>query len=90
VSYWAHTFMPDQWARREAAQRDHRYVKPEDQREYAEWLAHISELPATEEDRWRWEFNLLTPEDRAEFEAWLRSSDLGSDNDDNNNTITKD
>jgi len=87
VSYWGHTYLPDLWAKREAARYDERLIRAEDEREYFEWLAQKEELPATEEDRWRWEFNLLTPEDRAEFEAWLRSDERGLDN---NETETKD
>jgi hypothetical protein len=81
--------MPEEWARREAQYQHPRdmdpLVKPEDEREYFEWLAKRDEIPATEEDRFRWEFNLLTPEDRREWEEWLRSSEGSLDINNNNN-----
>ena len=89
MSYWGHTYLPDLWAKREAARYDERLIRAEDEREYFEWLAHIEELPASDEDRWRWEFNLLSAEEVAEFEAWLRSDERGLDNNETE-TETKD
>jgi len=86
VSYWAHTFMPDEWVRREAARYDR--AAPEDAREYFAWLAHIEELSASDEDRWRWEFNLLSAEEVAEFEEWLHGDGAcGLDNINDTNNI---
>lgn len=87
MSYWGNTYLPDLWAAREAARYDERLIRPEDAREYFEWLAHIEELPAGDEDPWRWEFHLLSAEEVAEFEEWLRDS-RGLDNINNTNTNT--